>query len=336
MRSMAGIEHRLSVALEDEGMRLDQYLSAKLRDLSRARAQALIHAKKVLVNYYEAKPSHKLRAGDSVWVSVEEREASDFSPEQIPLDIVFEDDDIIVVNKQAGMVVHPAAGVSAGTLVNALLAHTRRLSPIGGPARPGIVHRLDKDTSGLLVVAKSEAAHRALVEMIGERAMKRRYRALAYGNFDESRGTIDAPIGRSPSDRKKMAVVGVGSRDAKTHFKVEDSFAGVSHLALELTTGRTHQIRVHLAYIGHPIVGDSVYGVRLRRFHEHMAPDVVSAISRLHGHMLHAEKLEFKHPVTGEELKFRTPLPDEFQNLLGLLRETSSLARTTRSRQEGR
>ncbi|GAB4340362.1 MAG: RluA family pseudouridine synthase [Candidatus Abyssubacteria bacterium] len=328
-------EHRFGVVAEDEGARLDQYVSAKLPALSRARAQALIHAGSVLVNGRGAKSSHRVRKGETVRVSIEEGEASDLLPERIPLDIVHEDADIIVVNKRAGMVVHPAAGVGGGTLVNALLAHTRKLSPIGGPARPGIVHRLDKDTSGLLVVARSEAAHRALVEMIGRRAVGRRYRALAYGEFEETRGTIDAPIGRSPSDRKKMAVVGLGSREAKTHFKVEESVSGVSHLAVELTTGRTHQIRVHLAYIGHPVVGDRVYGVRLRRFHEHMAPEVVEAISQLRGHMLHAERLEFEHPVTGEKLKFTAPVPDEFRELLELLRKVSSPARAKRARQEG-
>jgi 23S rRNA pseudouridine1911/1915/1917 synthase len=206
--------------------------------------------------------------------------------------------------------------------VNALMAHSRRLSTAGGPQRPGIVHRLDKNTSGLLVIAKTETVHRSLARSIGRRDMRRQYRALAYGNFAESDGTIDAPIGRSPSDRKKMAVTGVRSREAETHFTVQESFPGASCLSVRLSTGRTHQIRVHMAYVGHPIVGDSVYGVRVKRFHEKMKPAVVEAISGLGSHMLHAETLEFNHPASGEPMRFAAPLPDEFAGLLRLLRES--------------
>lgn len=312
-------EHTLKVDVEHAGTRLDQYLSARLSGLSRSRVQALIRSGSVSVDGQDAKPSHKVRPGESIRVQVEALEPVPFEAEDIPLDILFEDEHIILVNKPAGMVVHPAAGVRSGTLVNALLAHARQLPTLGGTDRPGIVHRLDRNTSGLLVVAKTEVAHRSLVDSIGRRAVKRQYRALAYGSFAESTGTIDAPIGRSPSDRKKMAVTGIGSREARTDFSVLESFGAVSHLNVRLSTGRTHQIRVHMAYIGHPIVGDLVYGTRLKRFHEKMAPAVVDAVSGLHGHMLHAETLEFDHPVTGEQMRFNAPLPEEFRGLLRLL-----------------
>lgn len=319
---MQANEHTLSVDVERAGTRLDQFLAAHLPDLSRARAQALIHSGNVLVDGRGAKPSYRVRAGEVVWVTIEKAGMPTCEAEDIPLNIVFEDEHIIVVDKPAGMVVHPAAGVRTGTLVNALMAHSRRLSTVGGAQRPGIVHRLDKNTSGLLVVAKNEAAHRLLAHSIGRREMRRQYRALVYGNFAESDGTIDAPVGRSPSDRKKMAVTGLRSREAETHFTVQESFHGASCLSVRLSTGRTHQIRVHMAYIGHPIVGDSVYGVRLRRFHEKMRPAVVEAISGLRSHMLHAETLEFSHPASGEPMRFAAPLPDEFASLLRLLRES--------------
>jgi 23S rRNA pseudouridine1911/1915/1917 synthase len=211
--------------------------------------------------------------------------------------------------------------VKSGTLVNALMAHSPFLSRTGGADRPGIVHRLDKNTSGLIIVAKTEAAHRTLTERIGERKVKRQYRAIVYGNFPESAGTIDAPIGRSPSDRKKMAVTGTRSREALTHFTVTESFPLISYLSVHLATGRTHQIRVHLAYIGHPVIGDTVYGTRLKRFHEKMNLQVVEEIKRLQRQMLHAEVLEFDHPVTGAPLRFTAPLPEEFMKILNLLRQ---------------
>ncbi len=275
------------------------------------------------VNGHSVKPSHRVRPGESIRVEIEAPGPPSFEPEDIPLDIVFEDEHLIVVNKPTGMVVHPAPGARSGTLVNALLAHSHHLPTARGADRPGIVHRLDKNTSGLLAVARTEAAHRSLTDSIGRRAMKRLYRALVYGNLAESEGTIDAPIGRSPSDRKKMSVTGIGSRKAMTHFEVKEGFRGVSHLAVQLSTGRTHQIRVHMAYIGHPIIGDSVYGTRLKRFHESMAPAVVEAVSGLQGHMLHAETLEFDHPASGELVRFNAPLPDEFTKMLRLLRKQS-------------
>lgn len=317
-------EHIFCVDVEDEGSRLDQFLVAHICELSRARAQTLIHSGGAKVDGRAAKPSHRVRQGESIRIVVEPPEPPSYEAEDIPLDIVFEDKHIIVVSKPAGMVTHPAAGVQSGTLVNALLAHSRGLPKIGGEDRPGIVHRLDKKTSGLLVVAKTEAAHRRLSESISHRDVKRRYRALAYGVFDESEGTIDAPIGRSPSDRKKMAVAGLGNREAVTHFSVKESFGGVSHLAVRLSTGRTHQIRVHMAYIGHPIVGDPVYGTGLKRFHEKMPKPAVDAVSGLEGHMLHSESLEFGHPATGETVQFSAPAPDEFDNLVRLLRGNSS------------
>ncbi|MBI4832647.1 MAG: RluA family pseudouridine synthase [Candidatus Lindowbacteria bacterium] len=318
---MATTERTLTVSGEHAGTRLDQYVAAHVPELSRARAQALIHAGKALVNGEPVKPSHKVREGEAILVFMERVSRASVGAEDIPLDIVFEDDHIIVVNKPAGMVVHPAAGARSGTLVNALMAHSNQLARTGAAERPGIVHRLDKNTSGLLVVAKTDAAHRALTESISRRTVKRQYRALVYGNFAESSGTVDAPIGRCPSDRKKMAVTGVGSREAMTAFTVKESFPGAAHLEVQLSTGRTHQIRVHMTYIGHPIIGDTVYGVRLRRFHERMTPAVVQAIAELHSHMLHAEILEFEHPVLDGPMRFSAPLPYEFTNLLGVLRE---------------
>ena len=318
-------EHTFSVDVEHEGNRLDQFLSSLLPEISRARVQALIKAGNAQVDGESTKPSYKVHAGESIWIKVEPVEASSYEAEDIPLSIVFEDEHIIIINKPAGMVVHPAAGVSSGTLVNALLAHSSKLPTLRGADRPGIVHRLDKNTSGLLVVAKTEAAHRSLSDLISRRAIKRKYRALAYGNFAESKGTIDAPIGRSPSDRKKMAVTGISSREAKTSFIVIEGFPHISHLNVELSTGRTHQIRVHMAYIGHPIVGDSVYGSRLKRFHDKMMPAIVDAISHLKGHMLHSETLEFDHPATGESVKYDVPPPDEFTHLLGLLQSNAKV-----------
>lgn len=316
-------ERIFDVASEHAGKRLDQFLALFLPEISRARAQALIKSGNVEVDGEHAKASHKVRTGQSVWIRIEAAEASSFKAEDIPLDIVFEDEHIIVVNKPTGMVVHPAAGVKSGTLVNALLAHSKNLSTTGGADRPGIVHRLDRNTSGLLVVAKTEMAHRSLAQSISTRTTKRKYRALAYGHFAESEGTIDAPIGRSPSDRKKMAVTGIGSREAKTHFVVIESLQGIAHLAVELSTGRTHQIRVHLAYIGHPIVGDQVYGSRLKRFHDTMVPVIVDTIAELKGHMLHSETLEFGHPATSTPVRFDAPPPDEFTRLLRLLQENT-------------
>ncbi len=314
-------EFTLSVDADDEGTRLDQFLAAGISELSRARAQALIHSGDASVNGRAAKPSHKVRRGESIRVLVVPPPPPAVDAEDIPLDIVFEDEHIIIVNKPAGMVVHPAAGIRSGTLVNALLGHARDLPNSGGEDRPGIVHRLDKNTSGLLVVAKTETAHRRLTDSLSRREVKRQYRALAYDTFSETEGTIDAPIGRSPSDRKKMAIAGLGNREAVTHFEVKESLCGISHLAVRLDTGRTHQIRVHLAYIQHPIVGDPVYGVRLGRFHDKMARPVIDAIDGLKGHMLHAEMLGFDHPATGEPLRFESPPPEEFRALLELLRE---------------
>jgi len=318
---MKATERTVKVDVEHAGTRLDQYLAARFPNLSRARAQTLIHSGNVRVDDRDTKPSHKVRTGESVRICMEAPRPASCEAEDIPLDIVFEDDHIIVVNKATGMVVHPAAGVNSGTLVNALLAHSRHLPTRGGVERPGIVHRLDKNTSGLLVVAKTETAHRSLSESIGRRDVKRQYRALAYGNFAETSGSIDAPIGRCPSDRKKMAVTSIGSREARTDFAVRENLREASHLTVRLSTGRTHQIRVHLSYIGHPVIGDSVYGARLKRFHEKMSSPVVEAISGLRGHMLHAELLEFEHPDSGKPVRFEAPLPSEFAGFLRLLQE---------------
>lgn len=312
-------EHSFIVDTEDEGGRLDQFVAAHISDLSRARAQSLIQSGNVEIDGRGAKASHRVRQGESIRVLVEPLAAPSFEAEDIPLDIVFEDESIIIVNKPTGMVVHPAPGVNSGTLVNALLGHSQALSQTGGADRPGIVHRLDKKTSGLLVVAKTDVSHRRLSERLSRHEIKRQYRSLAYGRFSEAEGTIDAPIGRSPSDRKKMVVGGLGNREALTHFTVSESLGEVSHLTVRLSTGRTHQIRVHMAYIGHPIVGDRVYGVRLKRFHEKLSGSVIDSISGLEGHMLHSEVLELEHPVSGEPMRFEAPPPEEFRNLLRLL-----------------
>ena len=312
-------EHTFCVDVEDEGARLDQYLASRIADISRARVHSLILSKNATIDGHPAKPSHKVRSGESIRIVIEPRELPSFAPEDIALDIIFEDEHIIIVNKPAGMVVHPAAGSPSGTLVNALLHHSAELSRAGGEDRPGIVHRLDKKTSGLLVVAKNETAHRRLSESLERRDIKRKYQALAYESFTESEGSIDAPIGRSPSDRKKMVVGGLGNREALTHFTVLEELNDASRLAVRLSTGRTHQIRVHMAYIGHPILGDPTYGTRLRRFHDNMPVRVVQAIERLKGQMLHSESLEFDHPITGEHVRFEAPPPKEFERLIRLL-----------------
>lgn len=320
---MKSEQYTLSVSETEDGARLDQYLAEHVPDLSRARAQTLIRSGMVTVGGCQAKPSHRVRSGELISARIDRHTPSSFQPETIPLDIVFEDAHIIVVNKPAGMVVHPASGISSGTLVNALLAHAPDLPEHGGKERPGIVHRLDKNTSGLLIVAKTETSHRRMAERIRQHEVKRIYRALVYGNFEESGGVVDAPIGRSPSNRKKMAITGIRSREARTEFHVEESFREATLLRVRLATGRTHQIRVHMNYIGHPVVGDSVYGTGLSRFHERMEAAVVKAISRLQSHMLHAERLEFSHPETGDHMSFEAPLPGEFAEMIQLLRNVA-------------
>ena len=246
---------------EDEGMRLDKFLSVRVEELTRSAAERLAEQGQVSSGGKTLDKKYRLRAGDAIEVILPEPVGLDILPEAIPLDIRYEDADLLVVNKPKGMVVHPAAGHAGGTLVNALLAHCGdSLSGINGVIRPGIVHRIDKDTSGLLIVAKNDFAHQRLAEQIKEHSFTRMYEAVVHGNLKEDTGTIDAPIGRHPTDRKRMAVTEKNSRHAVTHFEVLARYKGFTHVRLKLETGRTHQIRVHMAYIGHPVAGDPVYG----------------------------------------------------------------------------
>ena len=298
---------------EQVGERLDSYL-ASVAEMTRSAAAKAIEGGLVLVNGAPSQKKYAVKAGDEISFEPSEPEEYDVEPENIPLDIVYEDDMIIVINKPSGMVVHPAPGNYTGTLVNALLYHCKdSLSGVGGVMRPGIVHRIDKDTSGLLVVAKCDKAHVALSEELKYHGITREYRALCIGGFKEDEGTVDYPIGRHPKDRKKMAVVKDGGREAVTHYRVLERFGGISYLALELETGRTHQIRVHMSYKGHPLLGDEVYGTSKCRFEERH-PKLFD------GQALHATRLTLTHPETGERMSFDAPLPDNFQKALELLR----------------
>jgi len=285
------------------GMRLDVYLAGEHPGLSRSYVQRLIADGLVKVNDVPSKPGYRVKPGDEVLLCVPYPEELKAEPQPIPLDVYYEDADVIVINKPRGMVVHPAEGHSGGTLVNALLYHCRDLSGINGFLRPGIVHRLDKDTSGLLMVAKNDAAHLNLARQLKDRRVVRRYLALAHGSFQEDSGTVDAPIGRHPKDRQRMAVVASGGRPAVTHYEVVQRFARFTLLSVCLETGRTHQIRVHMAYLGHPLVGDSKYAPKRDHF-------------GLEGQFLHAAFLGFAHPRTGEYLRFEAPLPAELAAFL--------------------
>ena len=285
------------------GTRLDFFLAGENPDLSRSCLQRLIGDGLVKVNGVPSKPAYRVKPGDEILLCVPYPEKLKIEPEPLPLDVFYEDADVIVVNKARGMVVHPAHGNYSGTLVNALLYHCKDLSGINGVLRPGIVHRLDKDTSGLLVVAKNDAAHLELARQLKERLVLRRYTALVHGNVKNDAGTVDAPIGRHPRDRQKMAVVAQGGKPAVTHYRVTERFPGFTLLSLRLETGRTHQIRVHMAYLGHPLVGDQKYAPR----RNHLG---------LQGQFLHAGDLGFVHPRTKEYLEFTAPLPAELAAFL--------------------
>ena len=292
----------LTAATEHAGVRLDAFLSA---DGAQTRSQAarLIAEGRVRVNGKPAAKSARLSGGETVTVDVPQLRETALPPQDIPLDVVYEDDDVIVVNKPTGLVVHPAPGHPDGTLVNALLHHCGdSLSGIGGEKRPGIVHRIDRDTSGLIIAAKNDAAHLALSAQLKDHSLSRTYECLVTGNMKQDSGTVDAPIGRSSADRKKMAVVPTGRR-AVTHWEVVARYPGVTHLRCRLETGRTHQIRVHMAYIGHPILGDTVYGAK-------------KPVPGLTGQCLHAAGLRFVHPRTGEPVELHCPLPPEFTAML--------------------
>ncbi len=310
--------HRLATPPEAAGLRLDQFLAGQEPCPSRSQAQRLIDRDLVLVNGKPARSSHRLQPGDLIEITVLPPEEVALVAEPIPLDIVYEDADLLVVNKPAGLVVHPAVGHARGTLVNALLAHCPELPGIGGYLRPGIVHRLDKDTSGLLLVSKSDLAHRGLAAQLKDRRIKRRYLALVHGEVRFEQGCIDAPLGRDPRNRKKMAVV-AGGRQARTHYRIRERLHGYTLLDVELETGRTHQIRVHLAFIGHPVAGDPVYGHRPPRQAPGPRKNGHPALN-LPGQALHAYRIAFAHPRTGEPLAFEAPLPPVFSAALDLLR----------------
>jgi 23S rRNA pseudouridine1911/1915/1917 synthase len=297
------------------GLRLDAYLASQIEGWSRARLQRLIENEDVLVNGRVAKPSYKLREHDEIEVELIAPPADFFAPEDIPIEIVYEDETLAVVNKPAGLVVHPAAGTPSGTLANALAYHFQQL-PDGGGVRPGIVHRLDRNTSGLLVVAKTEAALENLSDQFRDRTVFKSYVALVHGRVAANSGKIDQPLARDPSNRTRMAVVR-GGRNALTLFRVRRSFERFTLLDVELKTGRTHQIRVHLAWLKHPVVGDETYGGG--RDNTIQDPQLRARVRNLKRHFLHAEKLGFTHPETDQFLKFESPLPEELTELLARL-----------------
>lgn len=301
------MRHSIIVAAADAGKRVDKLLAEQLPDLTRSAVQNLMLDGCITLSGKPVRKNAKATVGDVLEVELPEPKETAIEPENIPLDIVYEDADIIVVNKPRGMVVHPAPGNWSGTLVNALMYHCGdSLSGINGEIRPGIVHRIDKDTSGLLVVAKNDRAHQSLAEQIKRHSAGRRYFAVVYGGPREDEGTISAPIARHKTDRKKMAVVADG-REAITHYRVLERYTGYTYLTFLLETGRTHQIRVHMAYIGHPIIGDPLYGP---------AKDTW----KLGGQCLHAGELTLTHPTTGERMKFQAPLPDYFTTVLNRVR----------------
>ncbi len=294
---------------EHSSERIDNVIASCAEGISRSQAQKLLASGKVFVDGQEVSKNYKVKAGNMVEVILPEPTLCEAIPQDIPLDILYEDDDLLVVNKPKGMVVHPAPGNPDGTLVNALMFHCEdSLSGINGVMRPGIVHRIDKDTSGLLIVAKTDKSHKHLAEQIKEHSFTREYRAVVHGNLKEDEGTIDAPIGRNPKDRKKMAVTDKNSRNATTHYTVLERYPGFTYLKLRLETGRTHQIRVHMAYKGHPVAGDLVYGPK-------------NTPKELNGQCLHAGLIGFIHPTTGEYIELEAPLPEYFEKFLQKLRK---------------
>ena len=297
----------VTVTEADAGQRLDKLLAEQLPELTRSAIQNLMREGCVTLAGAPLRKNAKAAVGDTIWIELPEPKETELVPEEIPLDIIYEDDDIVVVNKPRGMVVHPAPGNWSGTLVNALMYHCGdSLSGINGEIRPGIVHRIDKDTSGLLVVAKNDRAHQSLAEQIKEHSAGRRYYAVVYGAPREDKGTVNAPIARHRVDRKKMAVT-EGGRQAITHYEVLERYRGYTYMAFQLETGRTHQIRVHMAHIGHPIIGDPLYGPSKDKW-------------KLDGQCLHAGQLTLTHPATGERMTFEAPLPAYFTTVLKKLR----------------
>lgn len=295
---------KLFFTIEKGGERIDKYLSEQLEEMTRSHIQKLIKENMVRVNGMAVKSNFKLSASDQIEVEIPELKEPDILPENIPLDILYEDQDILVVNKPKGMVVHPAPGHYTGTLVNAIMYHCKdNLSGINGVMRPGIVHRIDMDTTGSLLICKNDRAHQAIAEQLKEHSITRKYHAIVHGRLKEDEGTIDKPIGRHPIDRKKMSVHCTNGREAITHYRVLKRFQQFTYIECQLETGRTHQIRVHMSSIGHPILGDQVYGPAKCPY-------------KLQGQTLHAKVLGITHPTTGEYMEFDAPLPDYFQGLL--------------------
>lgn len=300
-----------NITIEQVNMRIDKYLSDALQELSRSYIQKLLTEGNILVNGIPVKSNYKLKLGDVIFVTIPEPEELNIIPEDIPLDIIYEDEDILVVNKPKGMVVHPAVGHYSGTLVNAVMYHCKdQLSSINGVLRPGIVHRIDMDTTGLLVVCKNDLAHQSLAEQLKVHSITRKYQAIVYDNIVEEEGTVNQPIGRHPIDRKKQAIDVRNGREAITHYRVLERFHGkYTMIECQLETGRTHQIRVHMASIHHPLLGDMVYGPSKNCFH-------------LQGQTLHAGVLGFVHPRTQKYMEFQAELPEYFQELIICLRNT--------------
>ena len=302
------MENYLFEIQEDQQMRLDKYLAEQFPEQTRSYLQKLIKDGEVTVNGKNVKTGYQLSKGDEVCVNIPEPKELDVEPQKMDLDIVYEDEDVILVNKPKGMVVHPAPGHTTDTLVNGLLYHCKdNLSGINGVARPGIVHRIDRDTTGILIVCKNDMSHNSIAAQLKEHSINRRYRALVHGNLKDDTGTVEGPIGRHPIDRKKMAINEKNGKPAVTHYTVLERFGNYTLIECKLETGRTHQIRVHMTSIGHPLVGDEVYGPAKCPF-------------KLQGQCLHAMILGFVHPRTGEYMEFSADLPEYFENLLSKLR----------------
>ena len=301
------MKKEIFVTEEISGDRIDKFLSEQCEELSRSFLQKLLKSGEVYVNTKAVKPSYKVTEGDMISFEVPEAVEPEILPEDIPLEILYEDHDVVLVNKPKGMVVHPAAGHYTGTLVNALMFHCKDdLSGINGVMRPGIVHRIDMDTTGVLIICKNDLSHNSIAEQLKEHSITRRYQAIVHGNLKNDEGVIDAPVGRHPQDRKKMCINHQNGKNAVTHYKVLNRFNGYTHIECRLETGRTHQIRVHMSSIGHPLLGDQVYGPAKSPF-------------KLQGQTLHAGILGFIHPRTGNYMEFEAPLPEYFSKLLRLL-----------------
>ncbi|MEE4357057.1 MAG: RluA family pseudouridine synthase [Desulfococcaceae bacterium] len=308
--------HILSVEESEYGMRLDIFVASRISECSRSLAAALIRKGNVRVGGKEKKPGYRVQAGEHIRAVIPPPEIIAFEPEEIPLAVLYEDTDIAVIDKPPGLVVHPAPGHYSGTLVNALLHHCPDIAGIGGEMRPGIVHRLDQDTSGLLVIAKNAHAMAGLSGQFHQRTVKKKYMTIVHGQVKADSGIITLPVGRHPADRKKMSVISRKGKPAETRWQAKERFAGMSLLEIDLKTGRTHQIRVHCAAIRHPVVGDPLYGSRAGKI-----PDAKKLLTSVRRQMLHAKELSFVHPGSGRELHFASPLPEDMNRLLSALRE---------------